>query len=138
MAIARDRTVDQSRVDFGQGRKAEAQAIHHTRTEVLQYDVGLFHEPADRREVLCILEIQRDALLSRIQLAEVRTLAFSQGRPQAHVIPSGWLDLDHVCAQIGEQAAAVGAGHHDREIQNPQAGQCIGWNGHAALALSEW
>ncbi len=68
-----------------------------------------------------VLQVQREAALSRIELTEIGAVAVTERRAQPHVVAFRWLDLDDLGADIGEQPRAIGTGQHDRKIQHPHA-----------------
>jgi hypothetical protein len=78
---------------------------------------------------LGVLQVQRQAALAGVELAEVAAVAAlpvvvgAQRLAQPHVVALGRFDLDHVGAQVGQQPGAVGAGQHDAEVEHAQARQ---------------
>src|SRR6516162_1666313 len=70
---------------------------------------------------LGILQVEREAALAGIELAEIRAVAVAKRRTQPHVIAFRRLDLDDIRADIGEQPRAIRTGQHDREIEHADA-----------------
>jgi hypothetical protein len=157
LAVARHRAVHQPRVERAQRVGPEPEALHDARAEVLDHHVGLRGELLDDRDGLRVFQVQRQAALAGVELAEIGAVTLSRGVgaqrvPQAHVVALGRLDLDDVGPQVGKQARAVGAGKHDGEVEHAHAGErpgaaglaggcrgrrvgVVGWGGpvHAAM-----
>ena len=104
---------------------AEAEPLHHAGPEVLDQHVGLADEAMHQGDRLGMLQVEREAALAGVELAEIGALAVAQRRAQAHVVALGRFDLQHVGAHVGEQARAVRAGQHDREVEDAEAGERV-------------
>ena len=78
-----------------------------------------------RRHRARALEVEHNALLAGVELAELAAGAITQRRPRAHHVALGRLDFDDLGAEVGEQPRAVRAGDRRREIEDPQARQCF-------------
>ena len=97
--------------------------MHHAGAEVLDQDVGGRGQPADRLLAVLGLEVEHDALLADIELAEHGAAALAQRRPGPHRLAAVGLDLDDLGAHVGEHARTVGTGDGGRKIQDPEAGK---------------
>src|SRR6266480_4303410 len=71
LAEARDRAVDEPRVELRQGTVAQAELRHRPGTEVLEEDIALSHERRHDPAPLRRLEVQGDALLAPVDRHEV-------------------------------------------------------------------
>ena len=65
LPVARDRAIDQPRVDGTQRLVAEAETIHHARTKILDHDVGLRDQPVHQLDRVGAFQVEREAALSR-------------------------------------------------------------------------
>ena len=119
LAVTRQRTIDEPRIDFFQRLVTEPEALHDAGTELLDDDVGAFDE---RRQLLhCAgrLEIDRDAALSPVQKREIDAVGAEPGRVRAHLIAAaGALDLDHFRAGLGEDQRCKRAGKQRAEVED--------------------
>ena len=111
LAVAGNRAVDDPRIDCRKGFVVEAQALHHAGTEVLRDHVGPGGEVQRELAAFRIFHVEHDALLARIEAAEIRAVAAAVGGlPErlaaAHVVAFGGFDLD------------------DLGAEDPQAGAC--------------
>ena len=125
LAIPGDRAVDETGVERAERLGAEAEAIHHAGAEVLHHHIGFGDKALHQRDRLRILQIEREAAFAGIELPEVGAVAGAQGGAHAHVVAFGRFDLDDIGAEVGEQARAVRAGQHDREVEDADAIQRI-------------
>src|SRR6266446_4060761 len=85
-------------------------------------------------------EIERHAALAHVDAHEVRRLILAPGLEldvaAARVVALAPLDLDDVGAEVGEQARAVRAREHAREVEDPEAGERSGRIGHGRLVYT--
>ena len=100
---------------------AKPQAIHHARAKILHDNVRFFDQPTNQLDRLLAFQVERQAALSGVELAEIGTLPIAQRGAEPHVVAFRRLDLDNVGADVGEQPSAIRAGQHDREIQHTHA-----------------
>src|SRR5262249_26656712 len=103
---------------------AEAEAIHDTRPEALEQDIGRSDQTAEDRLSLLRLEVDRHALLIPVEEQERRAdigLAPERRRSPRRVAPPGLLDLDHLGVEVGEQKGTVRSGEETGEIEKPKA-----------------
>ena len=75
LAEARDRAVDDARVDLGHGVVVDLQAMLHVGAVVLDDDVGLLRELHEDRVAFRALEVERHRLLVAMQVLEVEAVA---------------------------------------------------------------
>ncbi|MGY2934251.1 hypothetical protein ACVWZ6_003853 [Bradyrhizobium sp. GM6.1] len=106
--------------------------MHHARAEVLDQDVGSRGQPADRLLAVLGLEVEHDALLADVELAEHGAAALAQRRPGPHRLAAVGLDLDDLGAHVGEHPRTMGTGDGGRKIQDPKAGEGL-WRGPLML-----
>jgi hypothetical protein len=108
-AVARDRAVDQRRVDGLQLGHTQAQAVERAAAVVLGQHVGGFDQTLEHAPPAFGLQVQRDAALVAVHHHEGRRFAVDAGLGIApRVVAAGhFLDLDDVGAEVGEQGAAA-------------------------------
>jgi hypothetical protein len=85
-------------------------------------------EPQDHLAALGPAQVDRHALLARVDAREVGGLVLAPGLDLVRVAPhlvalDRSLDLDHARPQVGEQARAVGAGQDAGEVDDHEAVQ---------------
>ncbi|MGY4335998.1 hypothetical protein ACVWW3_000904 [Bradyrhizobium sp. LM2.9] len=97
--------------------------MHHAGTKVLDQDVGRRGQPAHRLLAVLGLEVQHNALLADIELAEHGAAALAQRRAGPHRLAAVGLDLDDLGAHVGEHPRTMGTGDGGRKIQDPEAGE---------------
>ncbi|MEY9236048.1 hypothetical protein ABIF68_004365 [Bradyrhizobium japonicum] len=121
LAVARDRAIDQLWIDRAQAVVVEPQPVHHAGAKVLDQDIGGRGEPAHRLLALLGLEIEHDAFLADVELAEYGAAPLAQRRPGAHRLAAAGLDLDDLGAHVGKHPRTMGTGDGGRKIQDPEA-----------------
>ena len=84
---------------------------------------GILDQPMDDPHRACGFQVEHEALLAGIELAEIGAVAVAKRRAQAHLLAFRRFDLDHLGADIRQQARAVRAGQHDGEIQHADAAE---------------
>ena len=118
LAEARDRAVDDARVDLGDALIVDAEAVLHVAAIVLDDDVGVLRQSHEDRLALGALEVERQRTLVAMQVLEVEAVALA-----AHgvdVVVGGRLDLDDVGAPVGELASCGWAGTVCGEVEDAQ------------------
>jgi hypothetical protein len=96
--------VDQAVVPAGQRRPVETERIEHTGRPVEDRDVGAGNQTLRLGEVVGTMQVQRQPCFVSVprQVARLGAAALGKGR----------VDLDHLCAQVGE----VHGRHRRREV----------------------
>ena len=97
---------DQARVARQQPRRAELQALHGARREVLDEHVGGLDQVEQRLAAGVGLQVEHHAALVGVEHHELVGLD-RVVRAEAQRLTAGRLDLDHVGAQLCEQQPAV-------------------------------
>jgi len=69
------------------------------------------------------LQVEDDALLAGVELAEGGAGAVAQRRARPHHVALGRLQLDHLGAEIGQKPRAMRPGDRRREIDDPHTVQ---------------
>ena len=122
----------QLRVGGEQDVGCEPEPFERSRPEVLDEDIGAGAQPAHHREVVRVLEVERDRSLVAVQQLEEQRVAV--GMKETHraggVSAVGPFDLDHVGAEVCEVARAVRAGHDGAGVDHAKVGERSG--GHCA------
>ena len=128
LAEAGDRAVHDAGLHGRERGVIAAELRDDARQEVLDHHVGRAREVQHDLARFRMREVERQARLAGVDPDEVRGLV---GAPLFHlrvtapgvVAFAGALDLDHPRAEVAEQARAVRAGQHAREIEDGDAGQ---------------
>ena len=118
LAVAGYRAIDQAWIDLAQRFIAETETLHHAGAEILDHNVRAFDHAVYEPDRLLRFEVEGQALLAGVKLAEIGALAVAKRRAQAHLLAFRRLDLDHFGADIRQQARAIRPGQHDGEIQH--------------------
>ena len=121
LAVSGDRAIDQFRVGLMQRGIIELQSPHHAGTEILHQHVRGRDQPANRLQSRRRLQIQNQAVLADIELAEGGRAIIPHRRAGPHRLAFLGLDLDDLRPHIGEHSRAVGSGNRGRKIEDPQA-----------------
>ena len=122
---------DQSdvRIHLAELRKAQSESLHDAGSEVLEYEIGAGDEFLDSLGSVRIREIEYQAALVGVQVAEeaggfgVRHVV-RKGSPGPQPVARGRLELDDIRAELGEQLSAIGRGDLMAEFENPQSAEC--------------
>jgi hypothetical protein len=99
----------------------EFQSPHHPRTEVFDEDVRSGDKPAYGIDGFGGLQIEHQAFLADVELAEHGAATVPDRRPGSHRLAFDRLDLDHLRAHVGEHPRAMGAGNRGRKIEHAKA-----------------
>ena len=104
----------------------QTQRGHDARRKVLDKNVGVSKQSVEQRFAGCSLQVERYALLVRIQICEQQAaflvrLVVGEGRQAAGRVALRSLDLDDLSAEIGKEFGAVGAGDMLREVEYADA-----------------
>src|SRR5439155_8540487 len=119
LAEARDRAVDEARVEATGPVVAEAEASERAGTEVLEEDVGGGEEPPQDLLPRLRLEVEGEALLAPVDAHEVRRLTPGERRPGSRVVAvTRLLDLDDLRPHVGQEEGAVRAGEDAGEVDD--------------------
>jgi len=141
LAEAGDRAVHEPGLHGRERGVVAAKLRDDARQEVLDHHVGGAREVQHDLAGLGMREVERQARLAGVDPDEIRGLV---GAPLFHLsVPAPGvvafaraLDLDHPSAEIGEQARAVRAGQHAREVEDGDAGkQRVVWARHGRSPL---
>jgi hypothetical protein len=119
------REVDQAWVQGAQRLVAEAHLLHPARRLVLGDHVCAPDHVEEHGLALRALEIERHALLVRVEEEEVAAVdaRLLRAAVTARLAPAGLLDLDDVGAEPREQLRARGAGFELGEVEHADAVQ---------------
>ncbi len=132
--IARDRQVDEPRVDGLERRVIEPEPGEPPDSCVLDQDVAVGEEPAQDRHALGRLEVQAHPALVAVDGQVIggrpSPLAVSRADPGRAPAPGrvtlGRLDLDDLRAQVAEEHRAVRPGQDRRAIDDAQSRERAG------------
>src|SRR5207302_8680909 len=128
------RHVHKAGIQLAERRVAELQIGHGPRPKVLHHDIGAADKLAEYLLSLRRFEIERDRALVAIQADEGRAFAVQQGRHMADLVAAvRRLDLDDLCAQVGELHPTERSGHVIAHLQDPDPRE---WRVHAPDAWS--
>src|SRR6202171_207950 len=128
LAAAGGGDVHQAGVEGREAHVVELEVSHRAGPQVLDHDVRVTDELAEKLLSLGRLEVDRYRSLVPIEPDERRRFAIQKGSRVARAVAAdGVLDLDHVGAEVGQLHRAKGAGHVDPDLHNPDAGQRMVW-----------
>ena len=127
LAVPGGGDVDEPRVP-GPGRfPAQAETLHHARSEVLDQDVRTFDEAPRDGVAVGMLEVQGQAPLVPVrgekEGADAVQVEVAAGPVPLPERPPRGLDLDHVGAEVRDELDARGAEQELREARHPDARQ---------------
>jgi len=118
---ARERAVDESRVDPAQGVIVRAEALHYARAEALHEDVGRGGELAKDRLPLRRLHVQRHGALVAVDEGVDRPADPLVARRAAGL---GCLDLEDLGSHVGQHHRGKLRRRHSRQLENPDPVEC--------------
>ena len=119
-----DRAVHDARVAGRHGGVADPETIDHARTEGLDEDVCRFRQTQQRLTRLGLLEVEAEALLASVGVAEEHGMAADRGTDMAvRFAFARWLDLDHRGAMVGHHERGLRPREEQREVDDAQAFQ---------------
>jgi hypothetical protein len=134
LAEARQAHHDQAGVDLRQRLPAQAELVEHAGAEVLHHDVGLGHQPAHHLDAVRVLQVHRHRLLvARLQVPPQRGALVELAPLAQRIAAIGRFDLDHLGAELGEDARGEGAGDQGAEFDDLEAGEGFGGRGHGGV-----
>ena len=138
-AEARDRAVDEPRIDGGERLVPEPELVHDAAAEVLPHHVGAGHQALDDLDGLRPPEVEGDAALVAVHRQEGRRHLPLGPRPvgelAAGLVALARLDLDHVGAEERQLVGPVGPGEIAGEVEDADAGERLA-HGSSRLALA--
>jgi hypothetical protein len=120
LAVSRDRAINQFWIRFMQRGVVELQSPHHARAEILDQHVRGRDEAADGLKPAGRFQIQHQAVLADIELAERGRAAIAHRRTGPHRLAFLGFDLDDLRPHVGQHPRAVGSGNRGREIEDAQ------------------
>ena len=127
LAIAGDRTIDETGIGRGQRRSTEAQPRRCPRSQILDEHIGLGDDIVQHGEIVRRLEIKANQFLAPVQPHEIGALALHQMVIAPCEITLRTLHLDNPGAGIGKLARGIGCGHrllqrhHQQPLKIPHA-----------------
>ena len=112
VAVARDGTRNNPRVDLLERLIVDAQALQDTGTKVIVDDVRPPHQLVEDLQASRALQVQGHALLTAVHAQEIAALSVHEMRRHvpAAIALAGDFDLQHFGPQITQNHAAVGTG----------------------------
>ncbi len=116
LAIGVDRAGDDPRIDRLQDLVADPQPLTHPEPVIVQHHIGFAHQVEEHLPGRRLLQVDAQPPLAAAIGQEAAAIA-------AEGVALGRLDLDHLGAQIGQDAAGMGASDHRAQVQHLNAGQ---------------
>jgi hypothetical protein len=117
-----DRAVDELRRARGDLRIAHAEPVHHAWPEAFDQDVGALGEPQQELLPLGMLEVEPQALLPAMGVAEPHRVAGLAQAEIAHRLAAlVRLDLDHLGAVVGHHHRQMRPRQEEREVEDLDA-----------------
>ena len=117
LTVSGDRTIDQLRIELMQRAVVQLQSAHHPRSKIFDEDIATCDKPADNFDCVRRFQIENEALLADIELAEGGREAVADRRTGSHRLAFGGLYLDDLRTHVGKHPRAVWAGNRGREIE---------------------
>jgi hypothetical protein len=102
-------------------RAVEAHRGDHAGTEVVDHDVGGRDQPLERPLAGIGSQVEDRRALVAVERREVPREALDDRALGAHRIALGWLDLDDVGAEVGEELRAERAGEDPGQVDDADA-----------------
>ena len=125
-AEAGDGGVDDLVIDLLEHVIADTQLVHDAGAVVLDDDVSLLDHLEEELFALLRLQVQGDALLAAVDVGIVHAVVVLLRAHGAGVVAlARHLDLDDVCAVVGEHHRAVRTGQNAGQVQNGHITQCF-------------
>src|SRR5262249_51577500 len=135
-SVARNRYVDEPRIDLLQVLVAEAVLLRRTRAEILAEDVGAGDKFVEDLSPFRCLEVEGDALDTTVVGLEKRAGMTGKNGRDARAAPAiGGLDLDDLCAKVGHQHVGPRARLRRGAGNDPDAPQRANRFGHGSCLL---
>ena len=100
-----------------------AQLLLHARRHVDHQHIGGLEQFGQHSEAFGLADIQRHAVLVAVHTEKPECRAIQEGRaPLARIVAGTVLfDLQHRCAEIGQQLRGIGPGDGGAQVQHPDA-----------------
>ena len=121
LAIAGDRAVDETRIGLAQRGEVQPEPRHDAGPEIFHQYVAGRNQILDEGDDFGGFKVAGDALLARVQIAEIGAEAIPLGRPRADLVAIQRFHLDDFGAQVGQHPRRERPGHDAGEIQHPHA-----------------
>ncbi len=140
LAIARNRCVDDARIDFCDRGVVDREARHDAGPKTLDDHVSFFREREKNVAPTGILEVDCSAALVAVYGAVERRNGAGTVAEIARVIPrAGVLDLDDVGAEIGQIKRADRTRKESREVEDAQVREraCVAASAHESPRACE-
>src|SRR6185437_3780532 len=120
---ARDRAIDQARIELREPRIADAELVGDTGTEILDEHIGVGDELLDDGTALRVAQIEGEAALAAIEGAIHRRVAAALIPAAKRIATFRVFDLDDLGAEIGEELSGIGPGDETRRLDHAIAGK---------------
>ena len=136
LPVARQRAIDEARVEFAQGFVVAAEPRDDAGPESFDEHVGVGDQFAQDLPRRVVLEIERYAALVAVQRVERGAapgfaLVHLVGSLARHPSAAGFLDADYVRAQVSQNHRAERAGGHPGQVNDFYSLQRGWWHGDA-------
>ena len=108
LAEAGTGSIDDGGVDLADGLVVDLQLLGNAAAIVLHQDVGVLHQLIEHLQTLLGLQVQGGALLVAVDVVEETGLAalLIQGTPGTALLAAQRLDLQNICAVVGQDHGA--------------------------------
>ncbi|CPP13640.1 Uncharacterised protein [Bordetella pertussis] len=125
LAETGDRDVHQAGIALARLFVAQAQAGHDAGPVAFYQHVGLVDQRQRLAPLRVVLQVERDARLAAVEVAEQHAGAALAVSQAAQPVAGRRFDLDDLGAHLAQQAGAVRAGDALAEVQYGDARQCV-------------
>ena len=128
----------EARVFLMQHIRPKAHAFQIARAKILNQPIGAAEQRDQLRAIIRLFQIERDAELIAPMHAEPDSIAIDIAAPAPHRVPAWGFDLDHLSAEVREQARGERGGNVMAKLHELEAseGEVGGGGGHG-LGLAE-
>ncbi len=121
LTVSGDRTIDQLWIELPQRAIVQVQSSHHAGAEIFDENIRFRHQLPDGLNGVGRFQVENDALLAEIELAEDGTETIADRRTGSHRLPFDRLDLDDLRAHVGQHSGAMRTGDRGGKIQHAKA-----------------
>ena len=123
LPIARNPPDHEARVFLMQHIRPKPHAFQIAGAEILNQPIGAAEQRDQLRAIIRLFQIKRDAEFIAPMHAEPDGIAIDIAAPTAHRVPARGFDLDHLSAEVREQARGERGGNVMAELHELEAGK---------------
>src|SRR3977135_4607594 len=106
LTVSGDRTIDQLWIKLSQRSVVQVQSPHDSGAKIFDQNIRFLPQPPDGVDGVRRFQVENDALLAEIELAEDGTKTIAQRRAGSHRLPFRRVDLDDLLAPVSPHSGA--------------------------------